>query len=357
MVSLVDLVLSGVFLALLVFTGASEALARWLDARLGSQLAVVAVFVALMVVAATAVTLPLTVLGGWTLPRRFALSTQTLGHWTIDWLKGLGISLVLGVAIVEVLYALIGAEPTWWWLFAGGLYVVFVVVLANLAPIVLVPIFFRLTPLPASPLTERLEALARTVGVKVRGVFKMNLSAKTTAANAALMGIGNTRRVVLGDTLLDQFSDDEISVVFAHELGHQAHRDIFRLIGVQSALTVSSLFVGSVVLARAVGPLGYAGLADIASLPFLALCLGVTGAVTGPIGNAMSRRFERAADEFAMRTTGGGVAFVNAMTRLANQNLAEYDPDRWIELIFYDHPSIRSRIELARSQAWPAESR
>jgi STE24 endopeptidase len=348
-VSLVDLVTSGVFLALLVFTSAAVALVRLLATALGSQLLVVAGFVLLLVLAATAVTLPLTVLGGWTLPRRFGLSTQTLGQWAADWLKGVGISLVLAIAIVEVLYWLLAAEPTWWWLIAGGLYVVFVVVLANLAPVVLVPIFFRLTPLPASPLTERLEALARTVGVKVRGVFRMNLSAKTTAANAALMGIGNTRRVILGDTLLDQFTDDEIAVVFAHELGHQAHRDIFRLIGVQSVLTVVSLFVCNVALVRAIAPLGYAGLADVGNLPLLALGIGIISALTGPLGNAISRRFERAADEFALRTTGASAAFVDAMTRLANQNLAEYDPDRWIELIFYDHPSIRRRIQVARS--------
>jgi STE24 endopeptidase len=275
------------------------------------------------------------------------LSTQSIGEWLRDWLKGVGISLVVGVGIVEVLYFLLAVTPKWWWLIGGALYVVFVVLLANLAPIVLLPLFFRFTPMPDSSLTQRLETLASRLGVRVRGVFRMELSAKTTAANAALMGIGNTRRIVLGDTLLDRFTDDEIEVVFAHELGHQAHRDIVRLIATQSLLTLGSLFVCGAVLRFAVGPLGFTGLSDVANLPLLGLTIGATGALTGPIGNALSRRLERAADEFALQTTGDADAFISAMTRLANQNLAEYDPDHWVELIFYDHPSIRSRIRFA----------
>jgi STE24 endopeptidase len=348
-VSLIDIGIGGAYLALLVATGAAVTLSRALADLFGSQLLVVGAFTLLLILALSVVTLPLTLLGGWTLPKRFGLSTQTLGQWLVDWLKGIGISLLLGLAIVEVLYRVIAVNSASWWLVAGGLYVVFVVVLANLAPVLLVPLFFRLTPLPASPLTERLEAIASAVGVRVRGVFRMNLSAKTTAANAALMGIGNTRRVVLGDTLLDQFTDDEIEVVFAHELGHQAHRDIYLLIATQSLLTLASLFVCNAVLVVFVSRLGYDRLSDVADLPLIALTIGIAGALTGPIGNAISRRLERAADEFALRTTGGTAAFVNAMTRLANQNLAEYDPDRWIELIFYDHPSLRSRIQLAES--------
>jgi STE24 endopeptidase len=350
-ISLFDLGFGAAYVVLLVLTGGAIAFRTFLTDTIGSTVMVIAAFVVAFALVLGMVTLPLTMLGGWWVPRRFGLSNQTIGHFVTDLVKSTGISLVIGVAVVEALYFLLAALPSWWWLAAGVLYVVFVVVLANLAPILLVPLFFRLTPLPASPMTERLEALAARLGVHVRGVFRMDLSAKTTAANAALMGIGNTRRIVLGDTLLNHFTEDEIEVVFAHELGHQAHRDIVRLIGTQAILTLVSLFVCSVVLRFAVVPLGYAGISDIATLPLIALLLGFISTVTGPLGNSLSRRFERAADAFALETTKSPSAFISAMTRLANQNLAECDPVWWVERFFYDHPSIRSRIRHAEDFA------
>jgi STE24 endopeptidase len=349
--SLLDLGVSAAYAILLIGTGGALAFRDLLTAHLGSTIVVNAGFLVAFAFVLGIITLPLTILSGWWLPRRFGLSTQSLGLFAGDLLKGTGISLVIGLAVVEVVYLLLAESPSWWWLFASALYVAFVIVLANLAPVLLVPLFFRLTPLPASALTERLEVLALRLGVRVHGVFRMDLSAKTTAANAALMGFGTTRRIVLGDTLLNHFTTDEIEVVFAHELGHQAHRDITRLIATQSLLTLASLYVCSVALRLLVVPLGYASLADVANLPLIALIVGLAGTITGPISNALSRQAERAADAFALQTTKSPDAFISAMTRLANQNLAEYDPDRLVEILFYDHPSIRSRIRFAEEFA------
>jgi STE24 endopeptidase len=348
---LVDLLFGAVVLTAFILTGANVALRDRVGEWTGLRLGQVAIYVVVVLLAFTVLSLPISVFSGWRLPQRYGLSTQSLGQWFIDWFKGLGVGLVLLLIMVEVLYALIQLLPNLWWLAAAVLYLFFAVGLANLGPVLLVPIFYKLTPLESSPLTERLEALARQAQARVRGVYRMNLSAKTTAANAALMGLGNTRRIVIGDTLLDRYSSSEIEAVFAHELGHHVHADVPRLVVGQAVVTLVGLFLCGVVLNWAVTATSLHGVGDIATLPLLALVLGAFGVLVEPLVNFVSRRMERAADQYALETTGNPGAFISAMTRLANQNLAELDPDRWIEVLFYDHPAIGRRIRHAEAFA------
>lgn len=299
----------------------------------------------------TILSFPFSIVGGWSLPRHYGLSVQTFGQWIVDWLKGEGIGLVIGLVMVEVVYAVMRSIPQIWWLVTGVLYLVFVVGLAHLGPVLLLPLFFKLTPLGPSELTERLEELARRAGMHVEGVYCLNLSSKTTAANAALTGLGSTRRIILGDTLLDRYTPAEIEVVFAHELGHHVHRDVPRMILGQSAVTLIALFVANLALMLGVRVFGYDGIGDVATMPFLALVIGGAGTITTPLLNWESRRMERAADCYALQETHEPEAFVSTMIRLANQNLAVYRPPRWVEILFYDHPSIAERVELGETYA------
>ena len=173
------------------------------------------------------------------------------------------------------------------------------------------------------------------------------MSAKTTAANAALTGLGRTRRVILGDTLLDCYTSEEIEVVFAHELGHHVHHDIPVMIALQSLGTLVALYVANLTLVAGARALGYHGIDDVATMPLLALALGVLGAITTPLFNWDSRRMERAADCYALQATRDPQSFISTMIRLANQNLAVYRPPRWVEVLFYDHPSIAERVGMA----------
>ena len=296
--------------------------------------------------------LPLTYYGGFVLSHRFGLSTQTLGGWIRDLVKGLALSLVFELAALELVYALLALTPDAWWLWVGGTLLVFTVLLANLAPVLLLPIFYTLTPLPESELKARLLALAARTHTRVRGVYSMNMSAKTTAANAMLAGLGNTRRIILGDTLLDKFTPDEIEVVLAHELGHQVHADIPKLIAVQTSVTLGGLYLVNVALHQVVAHVhAYHGLADVATLPLIAAALGVFGLVTMPLTNGFGRLVERQADAYALDTTHNTAAFIAAMTRLANQNLAEAEPAPWVEFLLHDHPSIGRRLAFARRYA------
>ena len=169
---------------------------------------------------------PLSYYSGFVLPHRYGLSTLSLKNWLLDLFKGLALSLVFEAFVVELVYLLLATQPQTWWLWVAAVLLFFSVVMANLAPVLILPLFYKFSPLPEGELTKRLLALAERAHTRVRGVFTMQLSSKTTAANAALMGLGNTRRMVLGDTMLDRYTTDEIEVVLAHELGHHVHRDL-----------------------------------------------------------------------------------------------------------------------------------
>jgi len=227
----------------------------------------------------------------------------------------------------------------------------FNVILANLAPVLLLPLFYKFVPLEEDhdDLVTRLINLAEQAGTRVRGVYKFDMSRRTKAANAAITGLGNTRRIILGDTLIDEFTDDEIETVLAHELGHQVHHDIPIGIVVESVITLGGLYLASLVLQWGVVAFGFESVSDIAALPLFVLVIGIYGLLTMPLGNAYSRQQERRADEYALQTTGKGAAYASALTRLANQNLAEADPEPWVEKLLFSHPALSERIAMAKN--------
>ncbi len=302
--------------------------------------------------------LPLSYHSGFRLPRRFGLSTETPGGWMRDQLKGLALSGALGGLLLEIVYAVLRAFPDTWWLWAAAIFLVFGVLLSSLAPVALMPLFNKFTPLGAEhqDLAERLMRLARQANTQVQGVFTFDMSRRTSAANAALAGLGRTRRIILGDTLLNDFTTDEIETVLAHELGHQVHRDIPLGIAVQTGLTLAGLYLASLGLKWGAARLGFQGPADIAALPVLMLAMSAYGLLTMPLSNAFSRWRERRADQYALQATGKPQAFASAMTRLANQNLAEVEPEPWIELLLYSHPALSKRIRMAEQYQDPSRA-
>ena len=295
--------------------------------------------------------LPLSYYSGFVLPHRFELSTQTIGSWISDQVKEILIGGLFGFIIIEVIYAVLRAAPQTWWLWTAAILLLFQVVLANLAPILIMPLFNKVVPLGAeyADLSARLIRLAEQARTKVRGVYKFDMSRRTKAANAALMGLGNTRRIVLGDTLLTEFSADETETVLAHELGHHVNKDIPVGLAIDTALTLIGLYVASLIMNWGVAALGLTSPADPASLPLFILVMGLYGLITMPLGNAYSRWRERNADRYALRATNKPQAFISAMTRLANQNLGEVDPEPWEEFLLHSHPALGKRIKMAQT--------
>lgn len=293
--------------------------------------------------------LPLSFYNGFLLERRYALSTQTFSGWMVDQLKGVAIGLMLGGVGGTVVYALIRQSPDWWWLAAGALFSLFIVALTNLAPVLLLPLFYALKPLDREALRGRLLALAERAGARVLGVYEWGLGGKTKKANAALTGLGSTRRILVSDTMLAEYSDEEIEVVLAHELAHHVRGDIWKGIVLESLLILAGFDLASVVL-RALGrPIGLESVADVAGLPLLLLAAGAVSLAMLPVAYAMSRAFERSADRFALDLTRNPAAFISAMRRLGAQNLAEDQPSRLVQWLFYSHPPVSERIAAAQA--------
>jgi len=294
--------------------------------------------------------LPLDFLRGFWLEHRYGLSNLTLAGWAKDQLKGLAVGGTLAALAVEFLYAAMRRWPEHWWILCAIAFIGFFVLLANLAPVLIFPIFFKVKPLENPSLTERLLELSRRAGTRVKGVFEWKLSEKSKKANAALMGLGNTRRIILSDTLLEKFQAEEVEAVLAHELGHHVHRHIFQSIVIQGA----ALFLGFYLIHRTLTWLtphfGFRGAADFANLPLLALVATILSLMLLPAVNSYSRALERQADTYALRAIPSRAPFISSMEKLAELNLAERQPHPWIEFIFHSHPSIQKRIEFAQKQ-------
>ena len=295
--------------------------------------------------------LPLSYYSDFVLPHQYGQSNETLRGWIGDQVKGILIGAVIGGLLLEIIYLVLRTFPDIWWLWAAGLMLVFNVILANLAPVLLLPLFNKFVPLGEEhrDLAERLVRLSERAGTKVKGVFKFDLSRRTKSANAAVTGVGNTRRIILADTLIQEFSPDEIETVLAHELGHHVNHDIPLLIAFETISTVVGLWLASVGLGWGAAAFGFEGPADIAALPVLILVMGLYGLITMPLTNGFSRWRETLADRYALASTHNGAAFAAAMTRLANQNLSEVDPEPWVEFLLYSHPSLSKRIAMAQS--------
>ncbi len=295
-------------------------------------------------------TLPIEFYSDYILPHRYKQSTQSLSGWVTDLFKSAGIAIALILPLLLGLYWLMHTFQSSWWLWAGGLFSLVTVVLATLAPVLLMPIFFHVQPIGEDhqELIQRLTNLAQKAGADVQGVFSIDLSSRTRAANAALTGLGRTRRILLGDTLLEQFSADEIETVLAHELGHHVHKDIPLQILVQTGINIGGFYLAFRLLQSTYSQMNLSHPADPAGLPLLVALFGLIGLILTPGTNAFSRWRENLADAYALQATRKPLAFASAMTRLANQNLAELDPAAWVVWLLYSHPPLRERIRRAQ---------
>lgn len=355
-VSVLSVLLTGTLLvALLITPGA--ALLRNLSYRLLAALGVpaastliAATYVLVLVTLHELVALPLGFYQNVVLDRRYGLSSQRALGWLRDHLTATFVAMALAVPAVTVMYATVRAWPDRWWLVSGLAFVAAVVVLTLLGPVVLIPLFTRCGPLTRDPLRVRLETLARRAGTSVIGVYEWQAGERARRADAALVGLFGTRRILVSNTLLADYSDDEILVVLAHELGHHVHGDIWKSLAVESAATLTGLFAAHKALTT-VGPgLGIAATHDLAGLPLILLAAGLSSLLFVPLANMVSRRQERRADHYALALTADAGAFISAMRRLEAQHLAERRPSRLVRWLFCSHPPVDERIAVGEAQ-------
>ena len=309
----------------------------------------IAIYVLSLAALSEIVAMPLAFYRTFLLDRRYGLSHESARMWLLDHAKASALGVVFGVAAAESVYFTIRWWPDGWWLTSALLLTGAVVVLTRLTPTLLLPMFYRFTPLDRESLRARLLALSQRAGVPVLGVYEWGMGARTTRANAALVGSGATRRILVSDTMLAEYSDDEIEVVLAHELGHHVHHDIPKAVAVEFVLLLVGFGLAAIALERSWRPLGLAGPADVAGLPLLMLAGGSAVVMAKPLVNALSRFNERRADRFALGLTEQPQAFITAMRRLGTQNLAEQRPSRLSLWFFHSHPPIDERIAIADS--------
>jgi len=335
------------FLIFMLASGASislsNAAARWTSgiyAQIGLYLLMFGVIFYI-------ITFSLDLYGGFVVEHRFSLSNQTFWGWLKKSLKKELLSLAILLLVFELIYIFLRRFPATWWLWAAAGWVALLIIIGKVTPVFLIPLFYKCKPLANKELRSRLLELSVSCGCPIKEVFEINLSKDTKCANAGLVGMGNPRRIILSDTLMNNYSTEEIEAVLAHELGHLRLLHLWKLLGFGAGLTLAGFYLTYRFLERMVDLFGFAQVSDIAAFPLLALILMIFGVIVMPIQNGISRHFEREADRFALERTGRTQPFISAMTKLARQNLRDPSPNRFVELVLYDHPPISKRISYA----------
>ena len=300
-----------------------------------------------------AVSFPLSFYAGHLLEHRYSMSRQSFRQWLARYAKRMALGGAFALALFLALFWVIWLCGPYWWLVAAGTFFLVSMVLGQLFPVLILPLFYKVEKLDRPDLAERIGELAEPAGLSIEGVYRLGLSAETVKANAMLAGLGRTRRVLLGDTLLDGFTVDETAVVFAHEIGHHAHRHLPKLLATGLLASAAGFWLVDWVLGWWVdflgGPIDYANL-PVAALPLIMLCLAVFGLLVEPLQNALSRRFERQADRYALRAVGQPAAYRSAFLKLSRLNKDDPDPP-WLEVaLFHSHPPIAQRLALADIQ-------
>lgn len=348
-VSIASTSVSLLYLVFLVISGASHTLAQWAAAITPNPYGSVLLFSFAAGAGQFILTMPFGYFSGYVVEHRFQLSNQTLVRWMAEHLKAMAVSLPLAAGGVLVVYACLLHFGELWWLPTGVILTMVAVVFARLAPVILFPIFYSFTPLGDGPLKERIAGMCSAAGVIFTGIFTFNLSKNTKKANAGFTGIGRAKRIILGDTLVSEFTVEEIETVFAHELGHYVRHHILAGMITGTVATFLGLFVTSKLYIWSLQAAGLGAPVDLTALPLLAIWLSLFGLATSPVGNILSRRHERQADRYAVQTTRNPEAYISALRKLAAMNLADPDPHPLIEFLFYSHPSIQRRVRAAAS--------
>lgn len=345
----VELVLTFLFLYIMATQGPSVWIRNFAEQASDNPWASTAVYYVVFGAIFTALTFTLDMYQGYSIERKFSLSNQNFSGWLKDYFKKLFLSGLIFLILVEMLYFFFRHSVSAWWAWTALFWVLFTIVLSRVAPVVILPLFFKAKQLTDEDLRSRVLSLAVKCGAKVNGVYEIDLSKKTVKANAALVGLGKTRRILLGDTLLKDYSHEEIEVVLAHELGHHRRGHIAKILVFGAAASFAGFYVASLAFESLAGIIGLRGVSDLAGFPLLALIFSLFALLIMPVQNGLSRAFERQADRFALEITQNPDAFVSMMNKLGDQNLSDKAPGRFEVIFLYDHPPIGERIGMAEA--------
>ena len=345
--SLIGTTFSFIVTLAIVMTGFSLRVENFVHSYTQSPYVALLLFVAVLGVLSGIISFPLSFYSGFVVEHRYNLSNQSFFQWLWEQGKAFLVSIPIAVPLMLLFYFFLREYQELWWLPVATAMFVVSMLLSKIVPVFIMPLFYKFTPLENDALKERILLLCKNTRMNVTGIFTFNLSKTTKKVNAGFTGIGNSKRIILGDTLMQHFSDEEVETVFAHELGHYVHGHIWKNILVGTLSIYAGLFITSKLYFLSLGWFGFSSVDQLAALPMLALWLGVYSLLTSPLSNVLSRKYEFEADRYALDRTGNASAFMSTMRKLAEMNLADTAPHPVIEFLFYSHPSIEKRIRAA----------
>ena len=341
-------IVSFIFLYLFISLGYSLKLQNYIQAYTGNHYLVFILFVFAIGIFSSVLFMPINIYTGYYLEHKYNLSNQTFFKYFLENLKSMLVGLVIGIPILLLFFFVINQFADLWWLVFAAVMFLVSVVLSQLFPILIMPIFYKVIPLRDEELKTRISNLAKGAGIKVENVFSFDMSKNTKKANAAFTGLGKTKRIILGDTLLNEYSKDEIETVIAHELGHYKHKHIIKNLIFGTVSSFLTFFVISILYKNSLSWFDFESITQIAALPLLSLWAMIIGLIQSPIGNILSRKYEYEADRYAIESTLKPESFINTLNKLTDQNLGDREPHPFIEWFFYSHPSIKKRINAIR---------
>jgi len=342
-------VISFVLLYLFIALGYSLSLQKYIQTFTENSYLAFMIFVFTIGIGSSILFMPVNIYIGFYLEHKYNLSNQTFFKYFLENVKSMLVGLVIGIPILLLFFFVINQFGDLWWLvFASAMFLISVV-LSQLFPIIILPIFYKILPLNDEELKIRISNLAKGAGIKVENVFSFDMSKNTKKANAAFTGLGKTKRIILGDTLLNDYTKDEIETVIAHELGHYKHKHIIKNIVFGTVASFLTFFIISILYKNSLGWFDFESITQIAALPLLSLWAMIIGLIQSPIGNILSRKYEYEADRYAIESTIKPESFIKTLNKLTDQNLGDREPHPFIEWFFYSHPSIKNRINAIKN--------
>lgn len=343
-ISIAKSIITFILMILIVQTGVSSSLEKFTDEYISGSYLQFMVYVLLLGAGFSVLFMPVNWYTGYYLEHKYNLSNQTMMKYIIENLKGLAVSLLIGAPVLLFFwYALLTYESYWWLPFAIFIFLLSVV-LARIVPIVILPLFYKVEPLENDTLKERIKSMAIDAGLKVENVYSFDMSKNTKKANAAFTGLGKAKRIILGDTLLESFNEDEIETVIAHELGHYKKKHITKNILIGTISSFATLWLIALLYDMSLSWFDFDHRTTLAALPLLSVWSMLLGVIQSPLSSYLSRKFEYEADEYAVSVTGKPLVFTEALDKLTEQNLGDREPHPFVEWMFYSHPSIKNRV-------------
>jgi STE24 endopeptidase len=343
-ISIIQFILTIAFFLVMLFSRASVLLADAVKSRTENFYLQVGLYLIIFGCIYYLIFLPLNFYDGFLLEHKFHLSNQTLAGWAVRSLKKLLISLPILLLAAEALYVALRYFRDYWWLPVTAAWLFMTVVLSKIAPILIIPLLYKCRPLADGELKKKLLELGERCDVRIKDVFEIKLSKETKKANAAVAGFGKGRRILLGDTLMKDYTADEIEAVFAHELGHVRLLHTWKILGFGTIVSAACFYLTSLLFGRTASILGFENIYDIGAFPLLLLFLLLVGFILVPIQNGYTRHLEKQADIFALDRTADSRNLASALSKLSIQNLSDPLPSSLVKLFFYDHPPIAERL-------------